>query len=153
MLHLIELVGIFVILQHQITQQCLAVLIIKQRKSAFQSQMLAFTANDRQPQGMKGRHGEASPFLFAKQLANALLHFTRGLVGKCDGGDATRFDARVLHHPGNFPRDHTGFARSGTGQNKQRAADVVHRLALAWIESAHVTSKKLNPDRYRPIQF
>ena len=86
------------------------------------------------------------------QLADALGHFLRRLVGEGDGGDVRGRDLALLDQVGDLLGDDAGLAAAGAGQHQQRAVEIAHRLALRRVERVRHRERllKLAADRIRP---
>ena len=65
---------------------------------------------------------------------DALGHFAGGLVGEGDGEDGVGRDVFLLDEPGDAVGDDAGFARSGAGEDEQRAFGGFNGGALFGIE-------------------
>lgn len=78
--------------------------------------------------------GRGERFAF-EQLAHALAHFQRGLVGECDGGDVARLEALGLDQVRNFLRDHARLAAAGAGEHETRAVKITDRFILGGVQA------------------
>ena len=72
--------------------------------------------------------------LVLEQVADALLHLARGLVGEGDRGDVARIETAVVDQIGDLLGDHAGLAGTGAGENEQRTVEVTNGFALRRIE-------------------
>ena len=74
----------------------------------------------------------------ADQLADALLHLARGLVGE---GDRENFGGRArpgVEDVGDAGGQHARLAGAGAGQHQHRAFDRLDRLALLGVEAGEI---------------
>ena len=73
----------------------------------------------------------------AEDSAHPLAHFPCSFVGEGEGIDAVRWITCLTHQPGDFLGDNAGLATAGTGNDKQRAAEVGDGFGLLGIESGN----------------
>ena len=106
---------------------------VENRKIRFQAQYLAVLAQHAHAQGVKGADHHV-PGRAANQALRPLTHFSGGLVGERDGGNAFGFQPR-LDQATNLVRDHTGFARAGTGQHQTGSVHEVDGFLLGQVEA------------------
>ena len=74
----------------------------------------------------------------ADQIADALLHFARGLVGEGDGEHLPRPGAVRGEDVGKARGQHARLARARAGQNQHGAVDRQHGFALFGIEPCQI---------------
>ncbi|MEA3219929.1 MAG: hypothetical protein OZX49_01025 [Immundisolibacter sp.] len=87
------------------------------------------------------------------QLADALAHLGRGLVGEGDGQNLQRRGTLDLDQPGDAVRQHAGLAAAGAGQHQGGLAGVGDGLALRRVQAvdlafethAHSTIFRMSP--------
>jgi hypothetical protein len=91
---------------------------------------------------MEGRHGEPVPGAALDQPPDAFLHLARGLVGEGQRADGARRQPALADQVGDLAGDDAGLAGAGAGNDQQRAADVAHGLALAWVQSFHPRNRR-----------
>ena len=66
-------------------------------------------------------------------MANTLLHFASGFIGKGHRGDMPRWDLAAADQPGDLARDDARLAATGASENEQRAIDVADSRLLLRI--------------------
>ena len=82
-------------------------------------------------------HGMPSTTL-ADDLADAVLHLARRLVGEGDGEDLAGPGAAEAEDVGDAHGQHAGLAGAGAGQHQHRAVERLDRLALLRIEPGEI---------------
>ena len=82
-------------------------------------------------------HGMPSTTL-ADDLADAVLHLARRLVGEGDGEDLAGPGAAEAEDVGDAHGEHAGLAGAGAGQHQHRAVERLDRLALLRIEPGEI---------------
>ena len=70
----------------------------------------------------------------AEQFLQPLAHFTRGLVGECDGHDVARRDVPHPNEIRRAMRQHARLAGAGPGQHQHRAIRGLNCLSLLGIQ-------------------
>ena len=74
----------------------------------------------------------------ADELADALLHLARGLVGEGDGEDFPRPRLAGGEQMGDARRQHARLAGAGAGEHQNRPFGGLHRLALFRVEAVEI---------------
>ena len=82
---------------------------------------------------MEGAHLQVAGLFRTHQTTDTLLHLPGRLIGKGQRQDIPGFHA-LLQKPGDLIRQHTGLARSCTGDHKTRPITVQHRLPLTLVQ-------------------
>jgi len=83
---------------------------------------------------VKGGDAQTTTLFAFDEFANPLLHLTRRLIGKGDGGDLMGGDTAILDQVGNLAGDYPRFATTCASENQQWSIDVAHRLILTGVE-------------------
>ena len=81
--------------------------------------------------------------------ADAVLHLVGGLVGERDGEDLERADAVLADEVGDAVGEHPRLARTGPGDDEQRAVHVGDGIALDGVQALEeiVTGRGHGPPR------
>ena len=88
--------------------------------------------------GMEGAEPRHALDHLADDLADAVLHLARRLVGEGDGEDFAGPGAAEAEDVGDAHGEHAGLAGAGAGQHQHRAVERLHRLALLRIEPGEI---------------
>src|SRR6185312_3407245 len=121
-------------LRRQLLDDALAVVGVQHREAAAQAGARVLDLQELQAQRVEGAHGERGGVLARHQLAHALAHLARGLVGEGDRGDLRRRQLPPLDQVGDLLRDHAGLARAGARQHQQRGVAVFDGGQLLRVE-------------------
>ena len=105
---------------------------------AFQPDQLGMAAQDLDTDGMEGAEPRHALDHLADDLADAVLHLARRLVGEGDGEDLAGPGAAEAEDVGDPHGEHAGLAGAGAGQHQHRAVERLHRLALLRVEPGEI---------------
>ena len=95
-------------------------------------------AQDFHADGMEGAEPRHALDHLADDVADAVLHLARRLVGEGDGEDFARPGAAEAENMGDAHGEHAGLAGAGAGQHQHRAVERLHRLPLLGIEPGEI---------------
>ncbi len=124
---------------HDLLDDALLVVFVENGKGAGQALVADFqrfdvAAQNAHAERVEGGDQRLGQRRVAQQPVHALGHLAGGLVGEGDGQDGVGRDVFLADEPGDAMRDDAGFARSGAGQDEQRAFGSLHRGALFGIQ-------------------
>ena len=122
----------------QLLQQPDLVVDVEDGEVAFQPDQLGMAAQDLHADGMEGAEPRHALDHLADDLADAVLHLARRLVGEGDGEDLAGPGAAEAEDVGDAHGEHAGLAGAGAGQHQHRAVERLHRLALLRIEPGEI---------------
>ena len=122
----------------QLLQKPDLVVDVEDGEVAFQPDQLGVAAQDLHADGMEGAEPRHALDHLADDLADAVLHLARRLVGEGDGEDLARPGAAEAEDVGDAHGEHAGLAGAGAGQHQHRAVERLHRLALLGIEPREI---------------
>jgi hypothetical protein len=131
------------------------VVTVQNTELGFEPQRRAVQPQHAHAQGVEGayHHVLGGP---ANQPFGALAHFSGGLVGKGDGGNALRRHAG-LDQAANLVGDHPGFTRARPGQHQAGAVQVVNGFKLGRVQTVGGWGRHAggngNRDRIRRDRF
>ena len=91
-------------------------------------------AENAHAEGVEGGDERLGQRGVTEELIDALGHFAGGFVGEGDGEDGVGRDVLLADEPGDAVGDDAGLARSGAGEDEQRAFGGLDRGALFGIE-------------------
>ena len=106
---------------------------VEDRELALEPERLAVLAQQPHPERVEGADQHVLGGL-ADQLARALAHLGRRLVGEGDGRDPIRRQPG-LDQASDLVRDHPRLARAGTGQHQAGAAEVIDGIELGDVQT------------------
>ena len=118
---------------HQSLDERTAVGSVVDGEIGFISQMFALPTQDARKDGVKRSGPKIARSLCSHNLRNAVVHLTCRLVGESQCQDVPRHHS-LLQKIGYLVSKHTRLARTGTGNDQRRTADVLHRFELRRIE-------------------
>ena len=95
-------------------------------------------AQDLHADGVEGAEPGHALDHAADDLADAVLHLARRLVGEGDGEDLARPGAAGGEDMADAHGEHAGLAGAGAGQHQNRAVERLDRLALLGIEAGEI---------------
>ena len=107
-------------------------------KSGFEPDQLGVPAQDFHADRMEGAEPRHAFDHAADDLADAVLHLARRLVGEGDGEDLARPGAAGREDVGDAHGQHAGFAGAGAGQHQHRAVERLDREPLLGIEPGEI---------------
>ena len=107
-------------------------------KSLFEPDHLGVAAQDFHADRMEGAEPRHAFDHAADDLADAVLHLARRLVGEGDGQDLARPGAAEAEDVGDAHGQHAGLAGAGAGQHQHRAVERLDREPLFRIEPLEV---------------
>ncbi len=122
----------------QLFEQPDLVVDVENGEVAFQPDQLGMAAQDLHADGMEGAEPWHALDHLADDLADAVLHLARRLVGEGDGEDLARPGAAEAEDVGDAHGEHAGLAGAGAGQHQHRTVERLHRLALLGIEPGEI---------------
>ena len=99
---------------------------------------LGMAAQDFHADGVEGAEPRHALDHVADDLADAVLHLARRLVGEGDGENFTRAGAAGGEDMGDAHREHAGLAGAGAGQHQHRAVEALDRQPLFGIEPGQI---------------
>ena len=97
------------------------------------SRRFGLAAQDAGADGVKGADGQPARLL-AQQELEALLHLSRGLVGKGDRHDLPGRHLVLAHQVGHAVGQYACLAAPRAGQHQHGPFDGLHRLALGGVQ-------------------
>ena len=112
------------------------------------AEALRIAAKDPQAKRVKRRGGDKLRAVAIDHACDSLLHFARGLVGKCHGQNL-RGILSLGDQPGDACRNRARLPRAGAGENQQWTSIVLDGLNLLRVqvedsEAAHGNSPRAN---------
>ena len=114
---------------------------VEDGEAGLEAHQLAVPAQDLDADGVE-RAEPRHPFQgAAHQLADALLHLARGLVGERHGQDLPGLSPPRAQDMGNASGEHARLTRPGAGQHQHRAVECLHGRALLRVEALHVRGR------------
>ena len=122
----------------QLLQKPDLVVDVENGEIAFQPDQLGMAAQNLHADGMEGAEPRHALDHLADDLADAVLHLARRLVGEGDGEDFAGPGAAEAEDVGDAHGEHAGLAGAGAGQHQHRAVERLHRLALLRIEPGEI---------------
>jgi hypothetical protein len=111
---------------------------IKDRETRFQSNQLGVPAQDLHADGVERAEPRHAFDGTAHQVADALLHLARRLIGEGNGQDLGAACATRAHDVGDARGEHAGLARTRSRQHEHGPIDRLDRSALLGVEIGHV---------------
>ena len=111
---------------------------VEDGEARLEPHQLGVTAQDLDADGMEGAEPGHALHGAADQVADALLHLARRLVGEGDGQDLGAARAAGAHDVGNACREHARLAGAGAGQHQHGAVHSLDGGALLGVEIGHV---------------
>ena len=122
----------------QLLDEANDVIGIEDGEIALEADQFCMTAQQLDADGVERAEPWHALDRFADQMADALLHLARGLVGEGHGKDLRRIGAAGRQNVGNAGGENTRFAGSGTSQHEHRAFGGFHGAQLFRIEAFKV---------------
>ena len=130
-----ELLFVNVELPHALFHQRHLVGVVVHNKVAVQADLLAELAQQAGAQGMKRADPQMLADVIADELADALLHLLRGLVGEGHGQNVARRDIALGDEIGDAMRKNARFARPRARKQQQRPGSMQHGLPLYGVQA------------------
>ena len=111
-----------------------AVLGVQHREAATQLRALVLDLQEFQAQRVERAHGERAGRVVGDELADALAHLLRGLVGEGDRSDLLRGEVPPGDQVRDLLRDDAGLAGAGAGQHEEGTVAVFDGRVLLGVE-------------------
>ncbi len=122
----------------QLLEQPDLVVGIENGEVGFQPDQLGMAAQDFHADRVEGAEPGHALDHVADDLADAVLHLARRLVGESDGEDLARPGAAGGENVGDAHGEDAGLAGAGAGQHQDRAVERLDRLPLLRIEPGEI---------------
>ena len=115
----------------------------------FQPDQLGVAAQNLHADRMEGAEPRHALDHVADDVADAVLHLARRLVGEGDGEDFARPGAADGEDVGDAHGEHAGLAGAGAGQHQHRAVERLDRQPLLGIEPGEIRRRRRRGARAR----
>ena len=122
---------------HHLFQQAQLVVAVQDGEAGRQAHKLRMAAQHAGAQGVEGAEPQALRRA-AQQVADALPHLLRGLVGERHRQHLARCRLALQQDMGEARRQHAGLAGAGAGQHQHGAVHGLHRFALLGVQAGEV---------------
>src|SRR5262245_60131011 len=124
----------------QLLEQPDLVVGVEYGEGGLQIHELGVATEDLPPDGMEGAEPRHALDAAANQLADALLHFARRLVGEGDGEDLRGPRPAQAQNMGYARGEHARLAGAGAGQHQKRSVERLDRLTLLGVQRIEIVA-------------
>ena len=115
---------------------------IEDGEAGLEADELGVAAQDLDADGVEGAEPRHALDGAADEIADALLHLARRLVGEGDGEDLPGEGAARGEDVGDARRQHARLAGAGAGQNQHRAVERFDRRTLLRVEAVEIGRRR-----------
>ena len=121
---------------------------VEDRETGLEADQLGMAAHDLHADGVERAEPRHAFDGAAHEMADALLHLARRLVGEGDGQNLGAPRTARAHDVGDAGGEHAGLAGAGPRQHEHRSVDRLDGGALLWVEIGHIGGRG-QPERAR----